>query len=180
MILHVTYTAETDELLREHVEQRNAELEGTLRNVLATSGLTRVFSLRNDFSGAFQQLLHQPKGTPVRVGIGPEHFPLFLQGIELRATAARVALAPTDGAPGGFRLAVDGQELSSFAADAELGGLPARDAAAAFVPDVIGDHVFAVVEPDTLAVEDPVPGDLSAIDADKLNDVIVFVDYATA
>jgi hypothetical protein len=181
VILHVAYTAESDELLRERIESENAGLEGALRHFFRENSLVRVFSLRQEFSGAFQRLLHQPAGTEVRISLGPEQFPLFLQGNELRGTRAELALAPANGQSlGAARLSVDGNEVASFAGNGDLGGLPAQDVGVAFVPHLLGIHTLSVVDPGALSVEQPAPGDESAIDAAKLQDIILRVEYHVA
>ena len=79
----------------------------------------------------------------------------------------------------GVRLAADGQELAGFAADADLGGLPASNAAG-FVPSLLGEHRIAVVAGGTLAPASPVPGDVSAFDESKLEDLLLAVHFRIA
>src|SRR5262249_7576518 len=50
VILHISYTAEQDGVLRENVEKQNAALEGAILSVLKNQPLRRLFSLRQEFS----------------------------------------------------------------------------------------------------------------------------------
>src|SRR5215211_4702559 len=179
-IVHLTYTAASDDLLRLRVEDANADLEGTLRNRFSTEPLLHVFSMRHDFSRVVQRLLHQPAGTQTRFTIGRERFPLFSRGLDLEATSARVALVTSSGQGiDGVRLAADGEALSGFALDPTLGDLPA-EVASGFVPSLLGDHRLTVVSAGALAPTAPTAGDLSAIDERKLEDILIAVRYRIA
>ncbi|MFL6139751.1 MAG: neuraminidase-like domain-containing protein [Frankiaceae bacterium] len=181
VILHVTYTAEADDLLRERVEQQNAALEGTIRRFLTNESLVRVYSLRHEHSAAFQRLLHQPVGTAVPLRLEQRSLPLFLQGVPLRAVTAKLVLSPAPGQSlAGVTITVDGTPITGFAADETLGGLPSADLAAALVPNFLREHALAVTAAGGLAPTDPVAGDVSAIDADKLEDVFIHVSYRHA
>jgi hypothetical protein len=181
VILHVTYTAEADDLLRERVEAADAALEGAIRNYLTNSSLVRVYSLRHEQSAVFQRLLHHPLGTSVPLHLEQRSLPLFLQGMALRASAAKLVLAPAAGqAVTGVKIKVNQQELSGFSADATLGGLASMEATAAIGPAFLREHVLTVTAPGALAPADPVAGDLSALDEGKLEDILVYVEYRLA
>jgi hypothetical protein len=178
VILHVTYTAEADAGLREVVEDQNDTVIGSLRKLLTDNSLRRVFSLRSDFSAAFSRLLHSPPDTSVRFELASQHLPLFLPGDELEATAAKVALVPADGqALGAVSLRLDAGALGGFTDDASLGGLPTSSATNALVPDFLGEHILTVVDAGDLGIDQPAVGDVSALDAGKLRDVLIVVDY---
>ena len=177
VILHVTYTAEADSGLRQVVEDQNAAAEGSLRKLLTDKALTRVFSLRSDFSAVFTRLLHSPPGTAVQFELASQHLPLFLPDGELEATAARVAVVPADGqALGTLSFLLDGDDLGGFAADDTLGALP-WSAADMLVPDFLGEHTLTVADAGALEPDAPVVGDVSALDAAKLRDLLIVVDY---
>ena len=181
VILHIAYTAEEDGMLRETVEAPNAGTDGTLVNHLANRPLTRLFSLRQDFSSIFQRLLHSPAATPVVVEITPRHFPLFLTGRSLRVAAARLGLRTAAGVGlSGVRLAVDGTERSSFVSDAALGGCAVVDVTDLFAGGAHGQHRLAVLQAGSLAPDAPRPGDPSALDDEKLADVVLQVSYIVA
>lgn len=181
VVLHVTYTAEGDEVFRQAVESNNAAAEGSIRNYLSTSPLTRVFSLRQDFSAVFQRLLHEPANTSIRFAVGAEQLPLFLQGMPVKNGTVKVALVPRPGQDlTGARLRLGGVELTGFTPDATLGNLPSVSADAGLAPAFLGEHTLTVLNPGKLAPDKPLPGDASAIDADKLRDVLLVVEYAPA
>jgi hypothetical protein len=160
-------------------------MEGSLRAYLTEHPLVRVFSLRSDFSGVFDRLLHSPSGTAVRFRLGREQLPLFLPGPELlgqdkelQAASAVVSLVPAAGAStGSVSLLLDAEALSDFTSDVGPAGLPSADAAGALVPGFLGDHTLTVVNGGDLAPETPAPGDVSALDPEKLHDILLVVAY---
>ena len=105
--------------------------------------------------------------------------PLFLQGMPLRATATKLALAPVSGqAVGAVSFTVNKQLVTGFFRRPPLsGGLPSADMTAAIGPAFLREHSLAVTAAGNLAPPAPVAGDLSALDADKLEDVLVYVEY---
>jgi hypothetical protein len=192
VILHVSYTAEYDGRLRGDVEQQNAVLEGAILNVLSNVSLTRAFSLRQDFSTAFQRLLHSPADTEVKFAISDAFLPYFLKRRSVVVTAIKLGLrtAPDPNQPdqlidpGTFEIALDGNPaLGNFTKDANLGNLWAQNGR--FVPappnhplgKLLGEHSLRVKRAGALAPQAPQPGDPSAIDADKLLDAILYVEY---
>src|SRR3989442_1568706 len=66
VILHISYTADEDGVLRQKVEQQNAALEGTILNVLSNQALGRLFSMRQEFSGILSRMIHSAANTPVK------------------------------------------------------------------------------------------------------------------
>ena len=50
VIIHISYTAEQDELFKENVEELNDSIEGTILDYLSNNALSRVFSLKHEFS----------------------------------------------------------------------------------------------------------------------------------
>jgi hypothetical protein len=181
VILHVAYTAEEDGVLRQAVEAHDAGKEGTLFNHLANRPLTRLFSLRQDFSSVFQRLLHSRAATPAVVELTPRHYPLFLTGRPLRVAEARLVLrtAPGTGVSG-VRLAVDGTERSTFVPDPQLGGFPVADVTDLFAAGAHGSHTIAVLQAGPLAPDAPQPGSPSALDEEKLQDVMLQLRYIVA
>ena len=181
VILHVAYTAEEDGVLRQAVEAPDAGKEGTLLNHLANRPLTRLFSLRQDFSSVFQRLLHSRAATPAVVELTPRHFPLFLAKRPLRVADARLVLRTAPGiGVSGVRLAVDGNERSSFVADPQLGGFPVVDVTDLLAAGAHGNHTIAVLQAGPLALDAPQPGDPSALDEEKLADIMLQVRYTVA
>lgn len=78
--------------------------------------------------------------------------------------------------PNGLQLAVDGTTLSGFAPD--IAGLSGVALPPAFGASLRGSHVVSVVAPGDLAPSTPTAGDASALDADKLLDLLVYVEYS--
>jgi Tc toxin complex TcA C-terminal TcB-binding domain len=181
VIISVAYSADEDGALRTAVEQVNAALEGTIMNVLSNVPMGRLFSLRQDFSTAFTRLLHSPAGTQVPIEITDRHFPVFLAGREIAVSGARIAIRTAEGAaPTGLRLKLNGANQSGFVADADLGGLPAKNVAAALGANVVGSHTIEIDQAGDLAPDAPAAGDLSALDDTKLADVLLFVETQLA
>jgi hypothetical protein len=175
VILHVSYTAQHDETLRDAVEATSHAAEGAILSVLTEVGLGRVFSLRQDFSGALNMLLHSPAETAVIVSVTDRHLPFFLRGRSPQVRGAKLALR-TDAPTTGLQLDLDGTSVTTFAPDAELGGLQSADITAAFAGGLLGDHALKVSAAGQLAPP-ATPGDQSALDAAKLSDVVLFVKY---
>ncbi|MGN9919479.1 neuraminidase-like domain-containing protein [Micromonospora palomenae] len=180
VILHVTYTAESEELLRQRMEAPVTEA-GSLLHRLKNTPMTRVLSLRHDFSSAYRRLLASPAGTVVPLRMGPEHFPMYLDRKAITPAGVSLALVPRTGhAPGSVTLAVDEVATSQFPPATALGGLPTADVTAAFGASLVGTHTLAVVNPGALGVVDPVPGDVAVIDHDLLEDVLLVLTYTAA
>jgi hypothetical protein len=85
VILILSYTAEEDGALREQVESRTATVTESLLAHLRATNMTRVFSLRQEFSSAFNRLVllagehpghpgdHRQALPAVPVGPEPDH-----------------------------------------------------------------------------------------------------------
>jgi len=193
VILHVSYTAEYNGRFRADVEHQNAAVEGTILNVLSNVSSKRAFSLRQDFSTAFHRLLHSPADTEVRFAISDAFLPYFLKHRNVVVKAIKLVLrtAPDPNKPdqminpGGFQIALDGNPaLQNFTPDATLGNLWAAHNGR-FVtqpPDhplgkLLGGHSLTVKQAGNLAPQAPQAGDPSALDAEKLLDVVLYVEY---
>jgi hypothetical protein len=168
VILNLSYTALDDGLLRQAVEEVLAAGPGSLLDVLSTQSVPRLFSLRQEFSSAFQRLLNAPPGTPVDVDITERHFPMFLQGRELQvASASLIANVPPGEEAGDLAFTWNGLAISGLTADPRFGGLASGDAAAALAGSVKAKHAVALTA----------TGDL---DPKQLRDVLLYVEYRLA
>jgi hypothetical protein len=191
VILHVSYTAEYDGLFRENVEGANGQILAVLTSTL----LARAFSLRQDFSTAFHRLLHSPVGTPVEISIDSRFVPFFLQGRELAVRDAWLLLRTAAGKdPGGFDLSLEPKAAGAgsgsgaasggsdpFTESGAFGRLFAKKLAATdLAGGLLGTHELKLVQAGGLAPESPLPGDPSALDAEKLLDVGLYVEYQVA
>lgn len=180
VILSISYTAELDGTLRTKVEQGLGGAEALLLSYVRNNSLTRVFSLRQEFSSAFTRLLHSPANTEVRFEINDRHFPVFAQGKILTPTSALLVARVAPGASlAGFAVTIDGAPLAGpFAPRAELGNLAGAPLPPAFTSNVRPrTHSLVVTNPGAVAPTTPAPGDSSAIDAEKLHDLLLYVDY---
>src|SRR5690606_29525607 len=86
VMIHISYTAEYDELFRDKVEERNDGIEGTLVNILKNNPMSRTISIRQEFSTDFHRLTEQPINTDVLLKIQSKHFPMFLNGKPIKVT----------------------------------------------------------------------------------------------
>jgi hypothetical protein len=181
VILSISYTAEQDSALRDRVEAQNATLEGSIVEYFSSNSARRVFSLRQDFSSAFTRLLRSPTGTKVTIELTDRHFPLFVRGRKLNVQRAEILLRTATGASlAGLSISVDGSAITAFAADAALGQLPAAGLPAAFAAGLLGQHALTIDAGGGLAPATPLPGDASAVDAEKLLDVLLYLEYRLA
>jgi hypothetical protein len=182
VLLNLSYTAEEDGVMRQQVESRNAAVEGALLHYLSNNSLTRVFSLRQEFSNAYNRLVEAAAGTPVTIEITDRHFPLFFQGRVLTVAKATMALAVGDRNPvGAFAMTVNGIAVNGFsnptnhAAPGDvLGGLPTKSLGGAFAAGVKRQHTVVVNAAGNLA-EAPGAGPLLA--QDKIRDILLVVEY---
>lgn len=175
VIISISYTALHDGTLRTRVESTNAALEGSLLHYVRTNPLTRVLSLRQDFSAAFTRLLRSPPGTEVRFEITDRHFPLFAQGKPLRDVTATLAIRTKDNIdPGAFAIELDGGAITSWAPQHDLGDLRGAPLPPAFASSVRSGHSFRVSDAGSLAAASAADG---ALDVDKLLEVLLVVEY---
>ena len=182
VLLNLTYTAEEDDVMRQQVESRNAAVEGALLHYLSNNTLTRVFSLRQEFSNAFNRLVEAAAGTPVTIGINDRHFPLFLQGRGLTVAKATMVLAVADRNPvGAFAMAINGTAVNGFSNPTNpaspgdvLGGLPMKSLGGAFAAGLKRQHTISVGAAGSLAAA-PATGSLLA--PDRIRDIFLVIDY---
>jgi hypothetical protein len=181
VVLTINYTSLADGVLRQKVENQSALAEGAICKYLTENSLGRLFSLRQEFPVAYKGLLASPAGTPVSFEIQDWHLPAFVtaSGRTIQVTLAKLALKTAAGvALGGVQLAVDGQPVGAFAADQSktvVGGLPAAGLPGTFA--ILGKHTLVVSTAAGLAPNAPQVGDLSAIDRQKLVDILFYVEY---
>ncbi|MGE5830015.1 MAG: hypothetical protein ACM30G_16890, partial [Micromonosporaceae bacterium] len=181
VIVHISYTAESDGVLRQAVEELDATIDGTIANYLSSNGLARTFSLRQEFSSALNRLVHSPVGTPVPIEITDRHLSIFLRGRDLQIGSAKLVLrTPPGQTVAGVSIRVGSMTLSGFATDPDLGGVWSVDASAALAGGLLGDRTFTVVAAGDLAPDAPVPGDTSALDEAKVSDIMLHVELGLA
>lgn len=179
VVVTISYTAEDDGILRHAVEDP-AGADG-LVDFLTTSPRTRVFSLHQEFSGAFQRLLASAPGTDVTFDVDERHLPLFLGDRQTAVVRADVVLVVDDDPVGAIALSINGTLAAAFAnpvvprvAGAAFGGLPSKQINAAFAGGITGRHSIAITNVGALGTV----GAPSRIDPDKLRDVVIVVAYS--
>lgn len=181
VILSISYSAEQDGALRDRVEAQNKALEGSILSYFSNNVACRLFSLRQDFSSAFTRLLRSAVGSPVKIEISDRNLPMFFRGRELQVKRGVLLLRTAGGsATAGVQLTVDGATIGSFSPDPTLGELPAQALPGAFTAHLRGTHTLVLVAAGDLAPTAPPPGDTSAIDGEKLLDVLLYVEYQLA
>ncbi|CAE6508242.1 hypothetical protein NMYAN_290016 [Nitrosomonas nitrosa] len=203
VILHISYTAQDDGEFRQQIEGSNAEVESEIRRSLQERPLWRAFSLRQEFSNPYNRLLRSAVGEPVKVEFSEKRFPLFLQGAileNLEIQSAQLVLVLNPGQTyGEFSMQINGEpvpsedpgtEGSSFENSALFDNspnLPSIDITKLFsgklTENLLGshgssrEHTFIIDDAGDLAPDSPASSDLSAIDAEKLKDILILIEY---
>jgi len=176
VIVHISYTAEYDELFRNKVEDQNDAIEGTLTNILKNNSLSRNFSFRQEFSNDFNRLTQQAVNQPIAIKIENKHFPLFMNGRPLRITMAKLILVtPEEQTVNNVNIVLNGISQSGFTKDSTLGDLYSKDLGNLFNAGILKDHIITVANSGDLAPTET--GNIAAIDSKKLEDIILYVEY---
>jgi hypothetical protein len=181
VIIHVSYTAEYDELFRDNVEAQNDAIEGTLVNVLKNSSLSRTFSFRQEFSTDFHRLTNQPQGQPVLISIEKKHFPIFLNARPIKITAAKLIVVVAEGQTiNQLEISINGSAQSGFAIDPSLGNLYSKDLGNLFGAGIMNQHTFSITNGGDIAGVAPAVGPTPAINNQKLKDILIYFEYCLA
>ncbi|HNP84100.1 MAG TPA: neuraminidase-like domain-containing protein [Nitrospira sp.] len=181
VIIHVSYTAEYEELFRDNVEKVSGEIETLLKSNNAP--MRRVISLRQEFSHDFHRLTGQPVNTPISLKIQNKHFPLFMNGKTLQLTKADLILiTPKGQTVSGLSISINSDAQTGFTKNpaAVYGDLFSGNLALSTVfgpGGILRDHTIAIVAAGDVAPTAPSPGNVAAIDTDKLEDVILYLEY---
>lgn len=177
MILHVSYTAESDGVLRQHVEDQNAALVGALSQVLSSTALPRAFSFRQEISAAFHMLRTNPVGAVVTVPITPTALPLPMQGPAVTIDRAMLLLKLADGASAmGVDINLNGTALTGFVALPDFPGYVGASAASAMAAGLVNDHTIAVTAAGGLAPTNA--SETAAIGDGLLEDIVLYVEVS--
>lgn len=176
IIIHVSYTAEYDELFRENVEKTNGEIETLLKS--DSSPMLRMISLRQEFSNAFHRLTEQEVNNHVLVKIENKHFPLFMNGRALKVTKAKLILVtPTGQTAAGVDININTVSQTGFTKDPVLGDLYTKDLGNLFNAGILKDHTISINAGGDLSLAAPSAGQVPAIDVDKLEDILLYIEY---
>lgn len=178
VIIHISYTSDYDEVFRDKVEEQSDAVEGTLLNMLKNNSLSRTFSFRQEFSNDFHRLTEQAVNQPVTLKIQNKHFPLFMNGKNIKITKAKLILVtPVDQTVANVSISINTISQSGFTKDLDLGNLFTKDLGNLFNTGILKDHMFSIIEGGDLAPTPPHVGPLAAIDTKKLQDIILYVEY---
>jgi hypothetical protein len=182
VILNVSYSAEENTTLRQEVDSLNAAVEGSLVSALSGTTMTRAFSLRQEFSAAFNRIVQANTGTPVTIDVTDRHLPLFLRGKGVAVTGADLVLVTEGRDPvGASAFTVNGVAAAGFADPsnppdpaATYGGLSNRSITAAFGAGLRGQHTIVATNAGALAGAGP---GATVFDVNKLRDILLVVNY---
>jgi len=178
VILHISYTAEEDGKLRDEVEEVTSIVQGSVRQRLQDEPLIRLFSLRQDFSGAFNSLLHSPAGTQVKIKLEDKIFPVFLKGCAVKVGKAHLLLnTPKGQSVSNVTLTINGSDQTGFALNANFGNLQSKDLGTVLSGGLRGEHTWVVKNAGELTPSSRIAGDVSAMDSEKLIDVMLYLEY---
>ncbi len=179
VILHVSYTAESDGVLRSHVDTQSAALVGALGEVLSATPLPRAISLRQEQSSAFHMLRTGPVGAPVTIPVTNTALPLPLQGPDLVIDRAMLLLKVADGADAtGVEITLNGTTLSGFTALPDFPGYLGTSAATAVAAGLVNDHTMAISDPGALAPADP--ADTAAVAEGSVEEIVLYAEVSLA
>ncbi len=188
VVMHISYTAEEDDLLRAQVEELNAANKKALLKILTNpeGGLAQAFSLRRDFSSAFKKLLKSPVNTSVDIEITDRHFPIFLNflsGYEIVLTRGQLILQTSEKqSVNNFDISINDKSHSDFASLPEeppeekvkSGKLKTKDIDLGNQQNIKGTHTIQIVNGGDLSPDD---GEGTAVDSQKLKDIILYLEY---
>jgi hypothetical protein len=180
VLIHISYTAEYDELFRDRVETMNDAIEGTLLNILKNNSLARSISLRQEFSTDFHRLTQGALNQAVSISIQNKHFPLFMNGRTLSIRRAKLVLVtPAAQTAGTVAISINGTPQTGFGRDSTLGNLFTKDLGSLFNAGIIRDHQVTITNAGDLAPAAPPPGSgpVAAIDTSKLEDIVLYLEY---
>lgn len=176
VIIHISYTAEYDGEFRNQLE---GDIGETLSYILKTKPLSRIFSLRQEFSNDFHRLTALPINTPIIWKIQNKHFPFFMNGKKLQTTKADLILiTPKKQTVAGFKISIDGSSAELFDNTLEnFGFLYTASLGNVFNSGILGDHVISIMDAGELAPADSSSGNIAAIDIEKLEDILLYLEY---
>jgi len=121
VVVHLSYTALDDDAFRDTVENG---VVSELTQYAATTGLSRLISLRHDFPAAYHQLTGgtAPANTSTSFAFTDRQVPYFLTGRTLAFTSAQALLVPpaaTPVTPGALTVSLNGATGSAWTAVAD-------------------------------------------------------------
>ena len=177
VILHISYSAESDGVLRDRVEDANASLEGALAKALTDNSLARAYSLRQEFGTVLHQLSTGPVNVDAMLTLDQRALPVALRNRSISLDQALLLIKPRDGLSAtGTEISINGTTVSGFAALPDFPGYVGASAAAGFGAGLLGDHLLRIVDAGDLA-----PGDAGATAAfadGAVEDIVLLVQMS--
>jgi hypothetical protein len=177
VILHISYTAEENDGLRNDVESTIGDFEDSLLGFLTTKSLRQSFSLKHDFPSAFHRLTHSPINTPVNIEITDNHLPFFLNSFlksgKIKVTEFKLMLRiaqVSDVDP--FQISINSVGQSGFALENGLSDIWSINIKSRDLRGILGNHTLLIENAGTLSAESP-----DEIDPEKLKDIILHIEY---
>jgi hypothetical protein len=179
VILHISYTAEYDELFRDNVESLTNDVEGALIHTLKNNPLARILSLRQEFSGDYHRLVNHPVNTPVAIKIQNKHFPLFMNGKVLKVSkAALILVTEPEESVNDVEVSINGVSQTGFTRNPAFGNLFSKDLGNLFNAGIIKEHTLAILDAGDLEDENPAGGMVRAFDDSKIGDIVLYLEYS--
>ncbi len=177
VIIHISYTADYDELFKDNVEELNAATSGTIAHTLKNNSLFRTFSLRQEFSNDFHRIINSPEDQEHLVAIENKHFPMFFTGKTIKVQSAKMLLHVPDGQTvASVQIKVNSDSISGFSQDPNMSQIFTKDLGNALGAQLLASHKITVQDGGDLSPA-PSGGIDPAFDSDKINDIILLIEY---
>jgi hypothetical protein len=202
VILHLSYTADFDGVLKATMEN---EARGLVAALKQDQSMTRLFSLRHEFPDVFHRLATSPPNTEIGFTIEARHFPFFLAGRSLNASRANLRVLSPLGRLGGTTTAgtttsgttfeIERKGMSSHLQVRVLEAAPLDDSNGQGIREfdfgnvledsqqrgiataLVGDYLIKLTDAGPLAPRSP-SRSIGAVDPAKLHDILVEVGYS--
>ena len=190
VILHISYTAESNEEFRKVIEDKNQQVGN---NILASlkdtnAPMKRVISLRQEFSSMYHRLLRNVNQA-VTFRLEDKHFPYLFYGKDITLRSASLVIFTKDGVnpntPDSLgdntAFKINSTSINTFTPGTQGGSYPAgywsSEVTNAFGSGIRNvSHTLTLEKAGSLAPSGNVPGG-PAIDEHKLLDLFLVVDY---
>ena len=130
VVLHLDYTASFDGLHRDVVQGVTTGIVASVQERLASEGMGRAFSLRDEFPAHHSRLV---AGETVEVEITLDHLPFFLRPAVVKEASLAFTGMPED-ASGIGAVEFDSQSLGEPKEDEQIGGLSIQLSSSGAVP----------------------------------------------
>lgn len=182
VIIHVSYTAEYDDAFRDELELKLNGQDALITSYLKTNKLSRVFSIKQEFSHEFHDLLHNPVSTPITFEIEDKHFPIFLKGKSLKAGKSKMILVVKEPSIIGnvdIGIQIEGStnstDINTFSQVSKLSDLPVASLDTLFSNKILGKYIIKINDAGNLSPINPSTANVTVLD-----DILIQVEYGLA